>query len=73
MALRDEITVTLDQSVPVKDRVIGVVARSPGGVVKMSDDDPFVRLEEQTRSGKVKGWLKVHKDHVVRIVFTSGK
>jgi len=73
MALRDKITVRLDGSVPPKERVLEVVATSPGGTVSMVLAPPFVEIIEATRGGRVKSWKRAHQDHVVSIDFTSGK
>ena len=56
MALRDKITVRLDGSVPPKERVLEVVATSPGGTVKATYEPPFIEVDEKTRGGTVKVW-----------------
>lgn len=73
MALRDRIVMRLDGSVPVKERLLQVEVRSPGGEVGVEPAGDFVKITETTRKGRIKDWKRAHKDHVVSIEFIAGK
>ena len=68
MALRDSIVATLDNK-----KTIEVEVTSPGGTVDMEITAGIVRLQEMSRTGKMRNWKVATLEHVVSVEFNAGK